>query len=332
MLVSYLRVGGLTKKLQERNDLIKILQEQIKTNLNSKMRIGESRHKAKNEVREERKAQGKDLSAVNIRVDTVHSINTYKTYLEHCTHFVEWCINEKGVNKYASLNKIEKYAKEYLQYREEKGLSLYTLKAEKAALGKLYSKEIDYKFKEARTIDKITRSRNETERQKHFSEERNQDLVNLCKATGGRREDISKLTPQNFFADSKNNLWVRFEQSKGGRDRVAPVLPKYQKLIIDFINTKENNEHLFDKIHNAADIHAYRREYAQELYSLVKDDKEKAQEYALNYPTRDKKGYDVYYARGDKKTAFRGFKDDIYIISQALGHNRLSVTVNHYLK
>lgn len=296
------------------------------------MRIGESRHKAKNEVREERKAQGKDLSAVNIRVDTIHSINTYKTYLEHCTHFVEWCINEKGVNKYASLNKIEKYAKEYLQYREEKGLSLYTLKAEKAALGKLYSIEIDYKFKEARTIDKITRSRNETERQKHFSEERNQDLVNLCKATGGRREDISKLTPQNFFADSKNNLWVRFEQSKGGRDRVAPVLPKYQKLIIDFINTKENNEHLFDKIHNAADIHAYRREYAQELYSLVKDDKEKAQEYALNYPTRDKKGYDVYYARGDKKTAFRGFKDDIYIISQALGHNRLSVTVNHYLK
>ena len=120
MLVSYLRVGGLTKKLQERNDLIKILQEQIKTNLNSKMRIGESRHKAKNEVREERKAQGKDLSAVNIRVDTIHSINTYKTYLEHCTHFVEWCINEKGVNKYASLNKIEKYAKEYLQYREEK--------------------------------------------------------------------------------------------------------------------------------------------------------------------------------------------------------------------
>ena len=60
--------------------------------------------------------------------------------------------------------------------------------------------------------------------------------------------------------------------------------------------------------------------------------KKKAQEYALNYPTRDKKGYDVYYARGDKKTAFRGFKDDIYIISQALGHNRLSVTVNHYLK
>lgn len=278
------------------------------------MRIGESRHKAKNEVREERKAQGKDLSAVNIRVDTIHSMNTYKTYLEHCTHFVEWCIQEKGVNKYSSLNKIEKYAKEYLAYREEKGLSLYTLKAEKAALGKLYSKEIDYKFKEARTIDKITRSRQDTERQKHFSEERNKDLVNVCKATGGRREDISKLTPQNFFTDSKNNLWVCFEESKGGRDRVAPVLPQYKDAVKEFISTKDNEERLFDKIHNAADIHAYRREYAQSLYSLVADDKEKAQEYALNYPVRDKTGYDTYYARGDKKTAFRGLKDNIYIL------------------
>ncbi|MEY8324652.1 hypothetical protein AALB47_12180 [Lachnospiraceae bacterium 54-11] len=296
------------------------------------MRIGESRHKAKNEVREERKAQGKDLSAVNIRVDTIHSMNTYKTYLEHCTHFVEWCIQEKGVNKYASLNKIEKYAKEYLQYREEQGKSLYTLKAEKAALGKLYSKEIDYKFKEARTVDKITRSRNETERQKHFSEEKNRDLVNIAKATGGRRADLEKLTRKDFFADSKGNLWVSFQGSKGGRDRVAPVLPQYKDAVKEFISTKDNEEHLFDKIHNAADIHAYRREYAQSLYSLVADDKEKAQEYALNYPVRDKTGYDTYYARGDKKTAFRGLKDNIYIVSQALGHNRLSVTVNHYLK
>ena len=296
------------------------------------MRIGESRHSAKNEAREERKAQGKDLSAVNVRVDTIHSYNTYRTYMEHCGHFIDWCLENKGVNKYASLNKIEKYAKEYLAYREEKGLSLYTLKAEKAALGKLYIKEIDYKFKEARTIDKITRSRQDTERQKHFSEERNKDLVNIAKATGGRREDISKLTPQNFFTDSKNNLWVRFEESKGGRDRVAPVLPQYQNSIKEFIQTKERNECLFDKIHNAADIHAYRREYAQELYNLVKDNKEKASQYALIYPTRDRTGYDTYYARGDKKTAFRGLKDNIYIVSQALGHNRLSVTVNHYLK
>ena len=37
----------------------------MQRNLNSKMRIGESRHKAKQEAREERKAQGKDLREKN---------------------------------------------------------------------------------------------------------------------------------------------------------------------------------------------------------------------------------------------------------------------------
>ena len=322
------------EKIKKGGMLIKTLQQQIKTNLNSKMRIGESRHFAKNQVREQlqRENHDKGISATDIRVDTIHSINTRKIYEEHCNHFIEYCIKEKGVNKYASLNKVEKYAKDYLQYREEQGLSLYTLKAEKAALGKLYSHEIDYKFKESRTIDKITRSRNETERQKHFSEERNRDLVTVCKATGGRREDIGKLTPQNFFYDSKSNLWVSFQGSKGGRDRVAPVLPAYQKEIKEFIATKEKDEKLFDKVHNACDVHAYRREYAQELYRTVCDNRELREEYALQYPQREQSGYDTYYARGDKETRFSGLKDNIYIVSEALGHNRLSVTVNHYLK
>lgn len=313
--------------------MITKLQKQVRTNLNSKMRIGQSRHNAKNEVREERKAQGKSLSAVDIRVDTIHSMNTYNTYLEHCSHFVDWCINEKGVNQYSSLNKIEKYAKEYLQYREEKGLSLYTLKAEKAALGKLYSHEIDYKFKESRTIDKITRSRKDTERQKHFSEERNKDLVNIAKGTGGRREDIAKLTRDCFFIDKNGNMFVKFEQSKGGRDRIAPVLPAYQKEIEIFIKTKEKNEPLFDKIHNAADIHAYRREYAQELYKNVCDSKELREEYAKMYPLRNEQNIKGdYYIAHDKNLPFKGLRDNIYIVSEALGHNRLDVSVNHYLK
>lgn len=298
------------------------------------MRIGESRHSAKNQAREELQRQNPDrgISATDIRIDTIHSMNTYKAYLEHCNHFVDWCIKEKHINKYTSLNKLEDLTKEYLKEREEQSKSLYTLKAEKAALGKLFGKEIDYKFKEKRTVDKITRSRLETERQKHFSEERNSDLVNVCKGTGGRREDISKLTPRNFFADEKGNMWVEFKQSKGGRDRIAPVLPQYQQAIKDFIATKDRNEKLFDKIHNAADVHGYRREYAQSLYDLVKEDKDKQKEYANMYPQRDKSGYDKYFARGDKETRFTGQKDDIYIVSQALGHNRLDVTVNHYLK
>lgn len=295
------------------------------------MRIGESRHAEKSRVRDELQKQSPDkgISATDIRTDTIHSIKTREIYEEHCAHFVEWCIQEKNINKYASLSKIEDLTKEYLKEREEKGLSLYTLKAERAALAKLYGHEIDYKFKEARTIDKITRSRNECKKDKRFSFEKNIDLVNVCRGTGGRRDDIARLTPSRFFEDRNGNLWVRFEESKGGRDRISPVLPRYQEQIKEIIKNKEPNERLFEKIHDAADIHSFRRDYAKELYELVRDNPEKQEQYKEKYPEREQKGYDTYFARGSD---FKGKKDDIYIVSEALGHNRLSVTVNHYLK
>ena len=310
--------------------------EQMIKNLNSKMALGKSRHLAKNQVKEEyqRTHDEQKMSAVAVRVDTIHSIKTREAYQEHCTHFIEYCQNELGKGKYTPLEKLEQYAKDYLAMREEQGKSLYTLKAEKAALGKLYGHEIDYKFNQARTIERITRSRDvkENKMDKHFSEKRNKDLIAICKGTGGRREDIGKLTPQNFFTDDKGGLWVKFEQSKGGRDRVAPVLPDYQEQIKAIIQAKEPHEKLFDKVHGGADIHAYRRDYAQSLYRLVCEDSVRQREYASHYAERPKGVYDTYYARGERETAFRGLKDNLYIVSQALGHNRLSVTVNHYLK
>lgn len=307
----------------------KTLQNQIQHTLTQKARIGESRHQAKNELREKLG----DSYKFGMAVEGIHSIKTFDIYKEHCTRFANWCIENKGVSKYAKLEDIKQYAHEYLKEREAQGKSLYGLKAERSALGKLYGEQIQYKFEKARSYKDVTRSRQETTRDKHFSEERNKDLVSVCRGTGGRREDVAKLTPQSFFTDSKGNLWVSFEQSKGGRDRVAPVLPAYQKEIKEFIATKEKDEKLFDKVHNACDVHAYRREYAKELYKLVCADKDKQQEYARGYAPRSEENIkgNMYYSH-DKEHSFKGERDNIYIVSEALGHNRLDVTVNHYLK
>ncbi len=304
------------------------LQNQIKSNLIKKTRIGESRHEAKQALREEK---GENYR-FGMAVDTIHSIKTFDTYREHCDRFAQWCIDEKGVKKAEKLENIEKYAPEYLKAKEAEGLSLYSLKAYKSALGKLYGHEIDYKFKEHRTYDKIERSRTEAVRDKHFSVERNRDLVVICRATGGRREDIGKLTPEKFREDERGNLWVEFDQSKGGRNRIAPVLPKYEKEVREILGKSEPEKPLFDHVHGACDVHGYRREYAKELYNLVSEDKEKGREYALQYPVRyeNVKG-DTYYSHS-KEHPFKGNRDDIHIVSQALGHNRLEVTVNHYLK
>ncbi|MCH5191867.1 MAG: hypothetical protein J1F23_06840 [Oscillospiraceae bacterium] len=291
--------------------------------------MGESRHNAKIELKEK---MGEDYR-FGMSVDTIHSYKTFDIYTEHCNRFVEWCINEKGVNKYSSLNNIKQYAKEYLQAREEKGLSLYTLKSEKSALGKLYGETIDYKFQKPRTTKEITRSRNEVKNDKHFSVEKNQDLVDICRATGGRREDIEKLTKDCFFTDKNGQMWVRFEQSKGGRDRIAPVLPEYQARVQMILETREPNTPLFSNIHGAADIHSFRREYAQELYKAVCNNDTLKEKILSEYPARNEpniKG-DTYHSH-DKENQFKGDRDNIYIVSEALGHNRLEVSVNHYLK
>ena len=307
----------------------KTLQHQIKSKLSEKARIGESRHQAKAELRER---EGKNYR-FGMAVDTIHSIKTFDTYKDHCERFAQWCIENKGVNKYANLEKIEPYAKDYLEAKEREGLSLYSLKAYKSALGKLYGHEIEYKFHEKRTYDRIERSRNEVEKDRHFSEEKNRDLVVICRATGGRREDIGKLSPDKFFTDRNGDLWVKFEQSKGGKDRIAPVLPQYREEVKEILASRENpHAPIFDHIHSACDVHGYRREYARDLYNLVKDNQEIRERYAEKYPERAENVKGDQYHSHSKEHPFTGQRDNIYIVSQALGHNRLEVSVNHYLK
>lgn len=307
----------------------KTLENQVRYILFSKQAYGESRHKAKQQLREEK---GDDYR-FGMTDDKIHSISTFNNYMKQCNLFVNWCMNEKGVERHTKLDDLKEYAIEYLQQGQDDGKSLYTLKLERSALAKLYGQPIPFTFDKPRSYRDVTRSRGERVRDKNFSEERNQDLVNISRGTGGRREDIGKLTSECFFHDEHGNLWVHFYESKGGRDRVSPILPQYQEKIEQFLATKKPNEPLFERIHNAADIHSYRREYAQDLYDLVCKDKEKAKEYAEQYPTRYEEGIkgDIYRSH-DKEHSFEGNRDDIHTVSQALGHNRLDVTVNHYLK
>lgn len=310
----------------------KTLTNQIQHTLTQKAKIGQSRHKAKEELRQEYASKGLK-TPFGVATDGIHSIKTYDVYKGHCERFATWCIENKGVNKYAKLESIKQYASEYLKEREEKGLSLYSLKAERAALGKLYGEQIPYKFEKKRTYKDVTRSRGQAKRDAHFSEEKNAPLVALCRGTGGRREDIEKLTKDNFFYDKNGNMFVEFKQSKGGRDRIAPVLKNYQEQIKELLSTKEPKQLLFDKVHNGCDVHGYRREYAQELYKNVCDNKELQEAYSKQYAPRNEQNIKGnYYIAHDKERPFKGLRDNIYIVSEALGHNRLDVSVNHYLK
>jgi hypothetical protein len=75
---------------------------------------------------------------------------------------------------------------------------------------------------------------------------------------------------------------------------------------------------VWNKIHNAADIHSYRGDYATAIYL------------ANARPLEQISKCDRYYCRKDKKGIWYD-KEAMKITSKALGHNRISVIAEHYL-
>lgn len=296
--------------------------------LNEKMTLGESRRQAKAEMREELG----DEYRFGMATPGIHAIRTRDTYQAAVERFVRWCVDVRGISKYARLEDCRALAVDFLQYRKDTGKSIYTLTTERAALGKLFGSPVDFPIDE-RTPDKITRSRGEKEMDRHFSEKRNRDLVTIARGTGGRREDLENMRVEHFRTIG-GHLFVEIARSKGGRNRISPILPELEQDVLDILSRAQTvgKGKLFESIHSKADIHSYRRQYSQKLYKAVSEDRALRDELMQVYPLRyePKVKGNVYSTRrtGRKQTYNR---DDLYLVSQALGHNRLEVLVTHYL-
>lgn len=299
------------------------LNSQLKQRIDEINRIGESHHQAKIDE--------------NIKfgeaVEGIHSISTMKNYNQVARQFLKYA-KENGAGNRADLQEtIKEHGVNFLKFRENSGLSTYTLKRDRAALNKLMKNEtLTYTFE---NIDKneITRSRNNRNQNNvNFNEKLNADLVSLAKGTGGRRSDLAKLKKEDFY-EKNGRMYVEFKQSKGGRDRIALVRKEHQEAIQDRLNRTGKGMKLFARINGHADIHSYRREYAQELYKDVIADESLAQDLKALYPPRNEPNVkiDTYTTQG-QDNVFSGYRDDIYLVSQALGHNRLDVAVDHYLR
>ena len=307
----------------------KTLDRNICHALSTKMRIGESRHEAKKQLQAE---LGKDYR-FGMTTEGIHSYNTRETYQKACKRFARWCVETQGINRYAKPEDVKELVIPYLQYRKDSGLSGFTLTTERSALGKLYGEPVLFPLPK-RTPGSITRSRNPVEMDKHFSEENNKDLITIAMGTGCRRDDIAKSRVSDFV-EINGRTYVKILKSKGGRNRVAPILPGMEKEVLEIVEEAraKGREKLFERINTKMDVHSYRRQYAQNLYEIISKDRKLRDELLKAYPPRREpnvKG-DTYATRRKDIPNKTFLRDDLYLVSQALGHNRLDVTVNHYL-
>lgn len=276
------------------------LKYQIQKNLESKLCTGESKHQAK----------------INgTASEGIYSYNTLKTYMKHCNYFADYCKSNYGAK---TLEQCKPYVNDYIQSRREQGISAYTQKAQLSAIGKMYGESFFDKVKtDTRHRADITRSREDTVRSRHFSEKANAELINFCKNTGLRRSELESIK-SNCLIEKNDSYYIHIENGKGGKERDVYILNQ-DNSVINRIKNTEDNELVWGKVHNGADIHSYRADYATSYYESIERD----------IDTLDRS--EVYCCKGDL-AGTHWDKAAMLEVSQALGHNRIDVIAQAYLR
>lgn len=275
----------------------KSLIRQTQERLDSMLAIGQSKYEDKKLDLTERK---------------IYSWNTYRSYLQQCCQFVRYCRDNHHCKNLADCRQ---YVGEWMESRKD--LSAYTQKLSASALCKLYGEsleELGITTKRAARSE-ITRSRGTAKRDSHFSEEKNADFVEFCRSTGLRRSEITKLRGNQLI--ERDGQYYICITGKGGRYREAPVCGNVE-LVIGKMQAAGTGK-VWAKVPGNADIHSYRADYATRIYSSHARPIEELPRSEKYICRKDKSGI-VY----DRKAMLEA--------SKALGHNRISVVGEHYLR
>lgn len=309
----------------------------------------------------------KEAMANGTTDNKIFSFKTYSVYYEHCKYFAEY-IKEKHPEA-TTMKKAQKYVCEYLQSRVDQNLSAWTIQTEAKALGKLYGikpGDKDYFHCPKRERSDIKRSRVDTVRDRHFSKTNNAELIKFCQGVGARRggiqsmkgkdlvtkqqieqgvkrlEEIEKtreLTPKeqgylNIMKDAqlfKNTDHFVYLKEKGGKERLAPIIGPNKDQIVERFKNTPADEKVWQHVSRNADIHSYRSDYANAIYKEYARKIEDIPYDGFNKGIGRKYQKDVWHCKKDEKGK-KLDKNAMLIASKALGHNRIEVIANNYLR
>ena len=289
----------------------------------------------------------------------IFSFNTYQTYWKHTKYFIAY-IREQHP-ECMTLKSAKKYVNEWLQIRTGQGLSAWTIQTEAKALGKLYGIQPDNEYyftPPKRNRKDIKRSRGDKVRDFHFSVTNNDELIKFCRGTGLRRSELIELRGKDLLTKSQIEAeaaqlegtsdaerlamlkdamlfdveyFIHIRNGKGGRQRVCPVIGKNEPHIVERIMNTPPEEKVWQYINSNADIHGYRAEYATTVYKAHARDIEEIPYDRINKGTGRRFQGDVYTCRKDD-AGKKLDKSAMLICSKALGHNRISVVADYYIR
>lgn len=297
--------------------------------------------------------------------EKIFSFNTYQTYWKHTKYFTKWI--QENYPECTTLKSAKKHVPEWLQSRVDQGLSAWTVQTEAKALGKLYGiKPGDPNYFEPpkRNRSEIKRSRVDCVRDKHFSVTNNDELIKFCKGTGLRRRELEELKGKDLvtkhqierrieqletkdvltdreakqlgmlkdtrlFSDCEQFVYVR--NGKGGRERVSPIIGENAAQIVERIKSTSKEEKVWKHVNTNADIHGYRGDYATVMYKKYAREIKDIPFDRVNKGTGKQFQSEVYVCRKDE-SGKKLDKAAMKICSKALGHNRVEIVANNYIR
>ena len=296
--------------------------------------------------------------------EKIFSFNTYKTYWKHIKYFIKY-IKEKHP-ECTTLKSAKKHVNELLQVRVDVGITAWTIQKEAKALGKLYGispDDADYFKPPKRNREDIQRSRGDRVRDLHFSKTNNDELIKFCRGTGLRRSELEQLRGKDLVTraqiekeisrieslqerspyDEKKlemlrdtrmfqeEYFTHVRSGKGGRERMSPIIGKNAEQIIERIRSTLPEEKVWQHVHKSADIHSYRAEYATAIYKTHARPIQEIPYDRVKPGTGIRYQSEVYTCRKDE-AGKKLDKAAMLVCSKALGHNRISVVADNYIR
>lgn len=298
----------------------------------------------------------------------IYSFSTYKTYWKHTKYFISWMKQEHP--DVTTLKKAEKFVPEWLQTRVDAGLSAWTVQTEAAALNKLYGIKADdpKRFQPPkRNREDIKRSRTDAVRDKHFSVTNNNELIKFCKGTGLRRAGMESIKGKDLMtrdqieseikrieaipADKRTateqtrlmickdtriftdpgQVYFVHTKEKGGRERISPIIGPHTEQIVARFKATDPEEKVWQHVSKNADVHGYRGDYATTMYKAYARKIEDIPYDRVNKGTGKRFQSEVYTCRKDE-SGKKLDKHAMLVCSKALGHNRIEVVANNYIR
>ena len=163
-----------------------------------------------------------------------------------------------------------------------------------------------------------------------------EDIENEIASLEAKKKTETEEKHLNVLKDSleqfpDQDYFLHHRKDKGGRERYSPIIGDHKQQIVDRMKATASEEKVWKYVSGNADIHSYRGEYATEIYKMYARPIEEIPYDRINKGTGRKFQGGVYVCRKDERGK-KLDKEAMLKASKALGHNRLEIVANNYIR